>query len=71
MTHETDLGMAQRHVRESAARTARQRVLVERLRTLGWQVEEAERTLGQYEALHAIYHQRLHRLMERIIIDGP
>lgn len=68
MIQETELGIAQRHVLEGAARIARQKVLVERLRALDWKVDEAERTLRQFEALHAIYHQRLFRLMDRKII---
>jgi hypothetical protein len=71
MIHETDLGRAQRHVHESAARVARQRVLVERLRTQGWNVGDGEWTLRQFEELHAIYQQRLFRLMDRTVIHPP
>ena len=68
MVDETSLGMAQRHVRESTARIARQRVLIERLRAFQWNVEAAENTLRQFEELHVLYRKHLQELMQRNVL---
>ena len=48
---ETELEMAARHVAEQEKRIARQEVLIERLRKVGWPLDDALRLLGTMQDL--------------------
>lgn len=60
---ENALAMAAQHVRQSERRVARQRQLVEELRTDGHDTTEAENVLGTLEALLRQHRDHLTRLV--------
>lgn len=67
---ETDLKMVRRHVRQGAARVARQSQLVAELRADGWPTEAAERLLANFEEIQRQHEAHLARLEGRPV-DFP
>ncbi|AZO12913.1 hypothetical protein EN817_11335 [Mesorhizobium sp. M3A.F.Ca.ET.174.01.1.1] len=59
---ETQLEMAQRHVREGEERIARQRDLIERLAEHGHPTDEAVKMLQEFQAIQLEHITHLERL---------
>jgi hypothetical protein len=72
MVQETLLGMVQRHVRESEARIARQKVIIERLHAEHLDCAQANRLLATYQtALRELRLQRQRLMADRATTRGP
>lgn len=62
MRHETELQMAERHVRQGEVNVARQGQLIEQLRIDGHDTREAEELLAEFEAIFTEHKKHLERI---------